>query len=144
MADVVAAELEHGRHVPLSVQGFITGVVSLELAAGRWIVSATVSLANRGDWPVDVDVWLSLVGGTGARSVYGPRSAHATVPAAGLVAVAVGPAVVDLAGVVTGQLAAARAAGDPANPDDVVLAMADTDVGGRAAPTGVLALGVNG
>lgn len=139
---MLAAELEHGRHVELSPQGYITGVLSLDVPPGRWVLTCTVALVNDGTVAHDVDVWVGATGTPGSLTFAGPRSAQATVPPGGVASVSLGPFVAEVGpGGVGASLVAMR---DTVEPGDTVLVLADTRLNNRAAPTGMLALGATG
>ena len=136
---MLSAELDYQQDVLLSGDR-LTAVVSLVIPAGRWVVSATVALGNRGTVAHDVDVW------TGANppplAFAGPRSVHVTLGPGEVSSVTIGPFVIMAGpGGITGTVVAQR---DPSAPGDQVFALADTGVMTRAGATGMLAMGAAG
>ncbi len=133
-----AVELPDEADVQLSWQGFISGVVSIGLPAGRFVVTATMALENRTTSAVDVAVWGTSV--PPPSSLSGTRSAQVTLEPGAATSVTLGPFVIDvgLAGVV-GWLNGARSVGTEG--DGGVWATAATRLGYRAGATGITAMG---
>jgi hypothetical protein len=138
--DVHAIELADENDVQLSWQGFISGVLSMGLPAGRFVVTATVALENRTDNAVDVAVWGTSI--PPPTSLGGTRSAQVTLEPGAATSVTLGPfvIVVGLGGVV-GWLNAQRSVG--ASDDGGVWATAATRLGFRAGATGITAMGAD-
>ena len=135
----MAAELGYQDNV-LIPSDRLASVIQLDVPAGRWVVSATVSLGNQGASPHDVDVWIGA--GTPVGSFAGPRSGHVTVGPGEVATVTLGPFVaVAAAGGSTAVVVAQR---DATFPTDQVYALGDTGVMTRAGATGMLALGAAG
>lgn len=140
LTDLHYVELPDEADVQLSAQGFVTGVLSMGLPPGRFVITATVALENRTAGPVDVAVWGTSV--PPPTSLGGTRSAQMTVPAGGAVSVTLGPFVIEVGlGGVVGWLNAQRPAGP--SDDGGVWATAATRLGYRAGATGITAIGAD-
>ena len=136
VTSIYTAELEFGGDV-LVPSGQLGSVLSLVLPAGRFVVTANISLVNRSSNEHSVDVWLAPVPAPTAYA--GPRSAHVDLIAGAPASLTVGPvaATVGPAGL-TLNLLAQR---DATTPADQVWAVEGTALVNRSGATGILALG---
>lgn len=137
VTDVYAVELPFAGDVLLSPLGFITLVVELGLPGGRFVVSATAAVENRGANPHDVVVWMNSV--PPPISFAGTRSAQVTLEPGAAMSVTLGPFVAEIG--LTGVLASLNGQRDSSYPEDQVWILEGTRLSNRAGATGFTALG---
>jgi hypothetical protein len=135
---VVGIELGYGEDILLP-PGRLQGVLSMTLRPARWLVTATVTLENRGAATHEVDLWFSAIPPP-SGGIVGPRASHAGIVAGSSITVPLGPVVAEVGNVIpiSVQLLAQR---DPSSPEDEVWVVEGTGVVNRAGATGMVALG---
>jgi hypothetical protein len=136
ITDVYANELDFGGDVLLPPDR-LQQVLTLAVPAGRWVVTVSLSLANRGANVHTVDVWTNVL--PSPASIVGPRSAQVPLDVGGAASVTIGPTV---AVVGTGAAIVVLAYRDADNPDDPVWVTEGTQLVNRSGATGIVALGV--
>jgi hypothetical protein len=138
ITQVVGVELTFGQDVLLP-PGRLQQILTMDLPAGNWLVSAGISIENQGTDFHEVDLWFASIPPPQGLFV-GPRAAHTRLPAGGFTSVQLGPTIVDLGGIdVTVSLLAQRDADVP--PGDQVWVVEGTGLVNRAGATGMVALG---
>lgn len=135
-ADLTAYAAELPFDGDIRVSSVITSVLSVAVPAGTYQASANVAISNRTDTAYRVVVWVTMLGGS--PNMAGPRAVEAWLPPQSASSVALGPVLINVAGVSTVQLLAQR---DGLTPPDEVWITEGTDLNNRAGATGLLVWG---
>jgi hypothetical protein len=139
VSDIYTAELPFGVEVPVQ-PGRISSVLTLNLPAGRYALSAVVAVVNRGADAHDVDVWLTSV--PPPTEFAGPRSAQVPLDPGKYATVNIGPVVLSAgANGVQAIVLAQRDANATDDAPNVVVVTEGTALLNRSGATAMLALG---
>lgn len=136
VSDIYTAELYPAPDVVVQ-PGRLTNVLTLALPAGRYVVTASVAVVNRGDSAHDVDLWLNAV--PAPTEFAGPRSGQAALNPGRYASVTLGPVVLSVGG--NGLALFVLAQRDTDAPTDEVAVTDGTQLLNRAGATALLALG---
>ena len=134
LADVFDAVLPFAGDV--LIRPTLSQVLTLPVPAGRYVVSTTVGLVNRGAVALRVDVWLNAL--PAPLEFVGPRAFQVDLEPGGVASLTIGPAVVGLGTGAAIVVLAQRSAGGSA---DEVWATEGTALMNRSGATGVTAIG---
>lgn len=135
IADIFTRELLYDEDV--RIEPTVTGILALDLPPGRYVVTATICIANRTDALRTVDVWLTAV--PPPSSLAGPRASTVALGPGGVASITVGPVATITDRALAGQLVAQH---DGTRGEDV-WALEGTPVVNRAGATAILALGTD-
>ena len=138
VSDIYTAELYPAPDVVVQ-PGRLTNVLTLALPPGRYVVTASVAVVNRGDSAHEVDLWLNAI--PPPTEFAGPRSGQAALDPGRYASVTIGPVVFSVGG--AGLSVFILAQRDADAPSDEVAVTDGTQLLNRAGATAMLALGAS-
>lgn len=135
VSDIYTAELYPAPDVVVP-PGRIATVLTLTLPAGRYVVTASAAVVNRGESAHEVDIWLNAI--PPPTEFAGPRSAQCALDPGKYASVNLGPVVVNVPNALQLFLLCQR---DTDAPTEEVAITDGTQLLNRAGATALLALG---